>query len=396
MTQKDTRFTGFNQLEVIATIGFTFQSHLFSNFSKLRFENKANDFNVPVTLKIKPTGIIMLFRKHLSAQSWRTVGAVLLMLSHLIGPGSSYVIDVKDQTVVGTVIFQAGLQSSGWHYEMEPSGLDGMIHVDRRTGAVQLKTTAAPCSLWPVRISATRRKRNSNPVVFVSIPLTVVIGGPHCEAHPHSVEDTLQILSLFHPIQGDPDARSFNEICFRRSELILTNVRQFIPKSIRNQCRTYGWSGPDGMAVESAGADVVSTDAMCRSGQQFRSLIHYRLNCSGVPTQKEAIELTIQLNRKLHEKQWRRRNRRATLETSSAGFFFDQPLYLTSVPEEGETGLPVITLNVRNPSSSDSNKYVIYRLKSITNMKLKSNSVINSLHTNLPIKLNLIIISNIC
>ena len=302
----------------------------------------------------------MLFRKHLSAQSWRTIGAVLLMLSHLIGPGSSYVVDVKDQTVAGTLIFQAGLQSSGWHYEVEGSELDDAIHVDRHTGAVLLKTTMESCSMWPVRISATRRKRNSNPVVFVSIPLTVVVGGPHCEPHPHSLEDTIQILSLFQPILEDPDARSFNEICFRRSELIVANIRQFLPKSIHNQCHTDEWNGRNGIAVESTGADVVSTDAMCRSGQQFRSLIHYRLNCSGVSVQTEAIELTVQLNREHHQKQWHRRNRRATLETSSAGFFFDQPLYLTSVPEEGETGLLVITLNVRNPSSSDPNRYVIH------------------------------------
>ena len=304
----------------------------------------------------------MLFRKHLSAQSWRTVGAVLLMLSHLIGPGSSFVVDVKDQTVAGTIIFQAGLQSSGWHYEMEASASENAIHVDRRTGAVQLKTAAVPCSMWPVRISATRRKRSSNPVVFVSIPLMLVVGGPHCEPPPHSIEDTMQILSLFQPIQDDPDARAYNEICFRRSELVVANVRQFLPKSIRNQCHTDGWSGHNGMAVELAGIDVVSTDVVCHSGQQFRSLIQYRTNCSGTSVHTEAIELTVQLSRKQHQKQWRRRNRRATPEMSLAKFFFDQPVYVTSVPEEGETGLPVITLNVRNPSSSDQDRYDIYQL----------------------------------
>ena len=316
----------------------------------------------------------MLFRKHLSAQSWRTVGAVLLMLSHFIDPGSSYTVDVSDQTTAGTIIFQAGFQQSGgWHYSAEASGdnsIDsGPLHVDRRTGAVQLKSSVAPCSVWSLRISATRRKRVSNPVVFVSIPLTVVVGGGDCPAsaqnHAHSddeLKDATQILSLFQPIPDDAQARSFNEICFRRSELILSNVRQFLPKSIRNQCRADGWSGEDGVAVESSGADVVSSQSTCRSGQQFRSLIHYKLNCSGLSLRKEAIELTLQLNggggqEKRQKRRDRRRNRRATPQSSSLGFFFDQPLYLTSVPEEGEAGLPVITLTVRNPSSSDPHRY---------------------------------------
>ena len=56
----------------------------------------------------------MVFRKHLSAQCWRTVGAILLMLSHYIGPGSAYVVVVdRDQSSPTTAIFQTRLAADG-------------------------------------------------------------------------------------------------------------------------------------------------------------------------------------------------------------------------------------------------------------------------------------------
>lgn len=308
----------------------------------------------------------MVFRKHLSAQSWRTVGAVLLMLSHYVGPGSSFMVLVDEPgTPAGSVIFHAAMtndQGRHWNYawsSTSPATTRSWFHLSK-DGSVRLKrsvtqTTRNSCSVWPLRIDAFDPALD-NGVARVTFPLTVRFKSCGLNQLDQRLEqqqqDPTQLIAVLPQSAGREtgDDRIFNEICLRKSELIIQNIHQFLPETLRRYCRTDRWiSNDQQQAVETTGIDLVSIGSGCRPGRSIQSRIQYRLNCShpiGL-IQSEEMDVILRLDRppppdRLH----RNRKRRQTTE---AQFAFDQPQYVTSVPEERERGLQVVTLGVRNP-----------------------------------------------
>lgn len=312
----------------------------------------------------------MMFRKHLSAQSWRTVGAVLLLLSHYVGPGSSFVVVVDEPgaTPGGSIIFHAAVTDGAghngrqWTYawsSTSPPTTRSLFHLSK-DGSVRLKrqptTTVRPCSDWPLRIEA------YDPSVLVgvarvSFPLTVRFKScqQQQQQQPMAGQDSVQIITILPASAGretDED-RLFNEICLRRSELIVTKLDAYLPESVRRYCTTDRWSSSTlHRAVESSGVDLVSTESGCRPGRSGRAQLHYRLNCSspvgnGVVQAQNQMDVIARLDPPPSPDILHHRQRRQT--PAEASFSFDQPVYVTSVSEEKDRGLQVISLAVRNP-----------------------------------------------
>ncbi|XP_045034928.1 protocadherin-like wing polarity protein stan isoform X2 [Daphnia magna] len=315
----------------------------------------------------------MMFRKHLSAQSWRTVGAVLLLLSHYVGPGSSFMVVVDEPAVTpaGSIIFHAAMTDDGgqngrqWTYvwsSTSPETTRSFFHLSR-DGSVRLKRSpiSRPCSDWPLRIEAYDPAVRTG-VTRVSLPLTVrfkscgnqLMDGHRRQRVDHSVRLTT-ILPDWAGREVDDD-RLFNEICLRRSELIVPKLDAYLPESVRRYCRTDSWtSSTSNRAVESSGVDLVSTESECRPGRTGNAHLHYRLNCSspignGVVEAQREMDVTARLDPPpppdiLHRSGHRQRRQTA----ADASFSFEQPVYVASVPEERDRGLQVISLAVRNP-----------------------------------------------
>lgn len=315
----------------------------------------------------------MMFRKHLSAQSWRTVGAVLLLLSHYVGPGSSFMVVVDEPAVTpaGSIIFHAAMTDDGgqngrqWTYvwsSTSPETTRSFFHLSR-DGSVRLKRSpiSRPCSDWPLRIEAYDPSVRTG-VTRVSLPLTVrfkscgnqLMDGHRRQRGDHSVRLTT-ILPDWAGREVDDD-RLFNEICLRRSELIVPKLDAYLPESVRRYCRTDSWtSSTSNRAVESSGVDLVSTESECRPGRTGNAHLHYRLNCSspignGVVEAQREMDVTARLDPPpppdiLHRSGHRQRRQTA----ADASFSFEQPVYVASVPEERDRGLQVISLAVRNP-----------------------------------------------
>jgi cadherin EGF LAG seven-pass G-type receptor 1 len=320
----------------------------------------------------------MMFRKHLSAQSWRTVGAVLLLLSHYVGPGSSFVVVVDEpgaHTPGGSIIFHAAVTDGAghngrqWTYawsSTSPPTTRSLFHLSK-DGSVRLKrqpttttTTVTPCSDWPLRIEA------YDPSVLVgvarvSFPLTVRFKScqqqqQQQQQQPMVGQDSVQVITVLPASAGREtgEDRLFNEICLRRSELIVTKLDAYLPESVRRSCTTDRWSSSTlHRAVESSGVDLVSTESGCRPGRSGRAQLHYRLNCSspfgnaGVVRAQNQMDVIARLDPPPPPDILHHRQRRQT--PAEASFSFDQPVYVTSAPEEKDRGLQVISLAVRNP-----------------------------------------------
>lgn len=310
----------------------------------------------------------MLFRKHLSAQSWRTIGAVLLMLSHYVGPGSSFMVLVDDaNTPAGSVIFQAGLDDvqgrEQWTYSwssMSPPATRTWFHLNS-DGSVRLKRSfkMSACSDWPLRIDASPDPSPTTGVVRVSWPVTV-----RFKSCPHQTKQTPervgpQLTAVLPPSAGretNDEDREFNEICLRRSELIIGRLSRFLPHTVRQECLVDKWISSDShQAVESSGVDLVSVKSGCRLGRSIHNLIDYRLNCSigftGRSVEYQVMDVVLRLDPPPPVEVLPRHRHRKRRQSPEALFTFDQPMYVTSVPEERERGLQVITLDVRNPPS---------------------------------------------
>lgn len=311
----------------------------------------------------------MMFRKHLSAQSWRTVGAVLLLLSHYVGPGSSFmvVVDEPGVTPAGSIIFHAGMTDDRgqngrqWTYAWSSTSPDttrSFFHLSR-DGSVRLKRSPMPCSDWPLRIEA-YDPAVRNGVVRVSFPLTVRFKScatQLIDSRLKQTERSVQVITILPASAGREvdDDRVFNEICLRRSELIVTKLDAYLPESVRRYCKTDSWtSSTSKRAVESSGVDLVSTESGCQAGRTGHAQLHYRLNCSspigsGIVAQKE-MDVIARLDPPRPPDVLNRAGHRQRRQTpAEASFSFDQPVYVTSVPEEKDRGLQVISLAVRNP-----------------------------------------------
>ncbi len=304
----------------------------------------------------------MIFRKHLSAQSWRTIGAVLLMLSHYVGPGSSFMVVVDEsKTPAGSVIFHGAMTNGHgrqWTYSWSstsPATTRSLFHLSS-DGSVRLKRAVTqPCSSatdWPLTIDAYDPASVSAGVSRVSIPLLVRFkscGGSAGRKRQQQHLSQSKLIAVVPAAQDDD--RVFNEICLRRSELIVTKLDSYLPESVRKHCLTDKWmSSTLNQAVESSGVDLVSTESGCRPGRSVQSHVRYRLNCSmpfgdGIVESNE-MEVSIRLDPPPPPDVRHHRKRR---QTPDATFSFDQPVYVTSVPEERERGLQVILLGVRDP-----------------------------------------------
>lgn len=305
----------------------------------------------------------MVFRKHLSAQSWRTVGAVLLMLSHYVGPGSSFVVLVDEpRTPAGSVIFDSGMTNGHgrhWTYSWSstsPPNTTSWFHLSK-DGSVRLKRSVAAdtksCSVWPLRIDADDPSVE-NGVARVTFPLTVRFKSCATDQQDQTAEraELIAVLPASAGRETDED-RVFNEICLRRSELIVDKLDRFLPETVRRYCRTDKWTSSDQhQAVESAGVDLVSTGSRCQPGRSVHNRIQYRLHCSGSLgfIRRQEMDVILRLDRPPPPERLHRRHRKRR-QTAEAQFTFDQPLYVTSVPEERERGLQVVTLGVRDPPS---------------------------------------------
>lgn len=278
----------------------------------------------------------MMCRKRLS------VGAFLvLMLAHYIGPGSdAYLVTVGDAAGrQQRSIFKVGLKGRDWTYhwsdEGSPSTTRRFFHLDSTDGSVRLKRTLTDCSTWKLSIEA---RRSSGQVQQALIPLTV--RGPSCVNAKVPVRRATELLVVAPPTE---DGRRFNEVCFRQSELILPSLPDYLPESIRRGCQADQWSvemaGDQlAVAVEPSGADLVSTARQCRPGRAVRTRVNFRSSCSS--RDSEAFEVTVQLDSPTTTLgRHRRRQRRASQASNGlASFSFEQPLYLTSVPEERDRG----------------------------------------------------------
>lgn len=298
----------------------------------------------------------MVFRKHLSAQSWRTIGAVLLMLSHYIGPGSSFMVAVDEAR---SPVFRATL-AGAWNYtwsasdyHREHGALERAVRLSETDGTVHLIESgipSVPCPVWPLTIEAANpSKRASDVVRHVSIPLGLKLKscGPTKEKH-HKRRDRFALTAVLPPPIGRraSDDRQFNEMCFKRSELLVPALSDYLPETVRRHCQPSQWSvsHPD-LAVESSAVDLVSRESSCHAGRSLRVRVHFRLNCSltqrgGV--QQEELDVTLRLDPESARGRAGRKRR-------DAPFSFEQPVYVTSTPEERDRGLPVITVNVRDP-----------------------------------------------
>ena len=307
----------------------------------------------------------MVFRKHLSAQCWRTVGAVLLMLSHFIGPGSAYVV-VVDRDLIKSAIFQSRLAADGghgqWTYRwanVDPVAKK-LFHLSTTDGAVRLKRNGLIkdhfCSDWPLEIEASAGN------VKVSVPLTVKL---QCGSKTSSANDRvsenrplpesgrrLRVTHNLPRIHDQLDSRQFNEICWRRSELILAGLAGYLPTSLMSNCgRPHDWTVVDGqtlmVGIEARGIDLVSLVSDCHPGTFVNIPLRFELSdCGG--SEPEQMDVTIRLPDDVKE----RRHRRRRTTPSDSSFSFDRPLYVTSVAEERDRGLPVITAQVNNPPAS--------------------------------------------
>lgn len=321
----------------------------------------------------------MVFRKHLSAQCWRTVGAILLVLSHYIGPGSAYVIVVDRHQSSTAAIFQTRLAADGghgqWTYRwaaMDPVAKK-LFHLSSTDGVVRLKRTGSIkdyyCSDWPLEIEASTRD------VKVSVPLTVTIQcGNKTKSAVSSREESgtrIQVTrNLPPPIQQD--SRQFNEICWRRSELILAGLAGYLPTSLMSDCgRPHDWSVIDGhklmVGIESRGIDLVSLVSDCHPGTLINIPLQFQLSDCGVTEQMDVI---IRLPGDIQS----RRHRRRRTTSSDASFSFERPLYVTSVSEERDRGIPVITAQVNNPPPSG----VIYSMVAVLDARSQKLFTIDS------------------
>ena len=318
-----------------------------------------------VDKKKKKKGIEMVFRKHLSAQSWRTIGAVLLMLSHYVGPGSSFMVVVDESsTPAGSVIFHGAVTNGHgrqWTYSWSstsPATTRSLFHLSSNDGSVRLKravTKATACSVWPLTIDAHDPAAVAG-VARVSLPLTVRFKS--CGSKDEVSQRPSELIAVL-PAAAEltDDDRLFNEICLRRSELIVTKLDDYLPETVRRFCQTDKWmSSTLDQAVESAGVDLVSTQSACRPGRSVQSHVRYRLNCSApfgngrlVESSRE-MDVTIRLDPPPPpESLLRRHRKRRQSSAPDATFSFDQPVYVTSVQEERDRGLQVISLAVRDP-----------------------------------------------
>ena len=76
--------------------------------------------------------------------------------------------------------------------------------------------------------------------------------------------------------QHTSDDRLFNEICLRRSQLIVPRLNDYVPLTIRNQCRADDWSATTTsggrFSVEKSGLDLVSSTKGCLPGDRIPEL----------------------------------------------------------------------------------------------------------------------------
>jgi len=268
-----------------------------------------------------------------------TLMLLLLMLAHCIGPGShGYLISLKDQQQKPpALIFQSALLGDeewiyNWSVDKSPSTTKRFFHLNPHDGSVRLRRTLPDCSVWKLGIEA-RRHLRENGVYQVLIPLIIL--NDRCDHHQKVLKDTTINLLASVPQPGE-----FNEICFRRSELILSSLTDYLPESIRRPCRADHWSvlqNSDQLAVEPSGVDLVSTTAHCHPGNLAKTRVTFRTNCSAIISEW-MMDISI---KSLSSSSIRHRRRRASTD-SAAPFSFEQPLYLTSVPEERDRGTFVL------------------------------------------------------
>lgn len=319
-----------------------------------------NSYTV-ITIKRKK----MVFRKHLSAQNFRTIGTVLLLLSHFIGAGSSHVVIVDDQTSKsGSVIFKVGFEenSGNWKYGLDmdksPVTSRNFLHIDTSDGTIRLRQPL-PCLIWPIYIQAWNQIPSSvEGATYVSVPLLLINTRSSC--HPvdvkriHSIfEAPTVIVATVARKPNSPNIHLLNEICFSRSQLILPRLHQYVPRTMKDHCRTERWT-TNHLAIEQNATDLVSPLKVCFGGSQYHANIRYQLDCSNTSTfrfRSETMDLILKHPKPIDNHHGQRHRFRREF-SSSAPFYFDQPLYVTSVPEEQEKNLPVITLTIRNGNTS--------------------------------------------
>ena len=283
-----------------------------------------------------------MFRKHL-------LGAfVALMLAHCIGPGSdAYLVQVGNGHQHHKSIFQAGLKDPDWTYgwsdDGSPSTTRRFFHLDAKDGSVRLRRALTDCTIWKLSIEA---RRSSGQAQQALIPLTV--RNKSCATHNLPARRWTELLVVAPPPSADPtdSGRQFNEVCLRQSELVLPSLADYLPESIRLHCQVDQWSvkiaGDQlAVAVEPSGTDLVSTARQCRPGRAVKTRVNFRSSCSR--GSEEAFDVVVQLDRpsscSTPGRHGRGRQRRASQgATDLAPFSFEQPLYLTSVPEERDRG----------------------------------------------------------
>lgn len=277
---------------------------------------------------------------------FRVAAVWLLMLAHCIGPGSrAYLVLLQDDHRPG-LIFRAGLNASGWSYEwsdeVSPSVTRRFFHLDAEDGAVRLKRILTDCAVWRLGVEARRRQHHhsmSSGVFQARIPLT--IGRQSCGNKVASRQKEQDATELLVVVPHANDDRQFNEVCLRKSELVVSSLPAYIPESIRRRCRADQWAvqiAGDQLAVEASGVDLVSRATHCLPGRAVKTRVGFRSNCSRDEV-LQVMDIVMRLDRPSFTRHHHRRRRAGQQSDSSpASFSFDQPLYLTSVPEERDRG----------------------------------------------------------
>ena len=235
---------------------------------------------------------------HLNRPSKIALLLLLLSLCQLMRPASSYLVHVDDGTQAGSVLFQtqltapSSLMTSRWHYALDrdrsATGIANWLHVDANDGTVRTKKRVQCPSIWPLRIDAWNKWSNASSsaksvVASISVPLVVVVTGQRCP--PLGDTTTLRHNALYSHTEmtaviGDEqhtsDDRLFNEICLRRSQLIVPRLNDYVPLTIRNQCRADDWSATTTsggrFSVEKSGLDLVSSTKGCLPGDRIPEL----------------------------------------------------------------------------------------------------------------------------